>query len=119
MKKQMRKLVGLVTSNGIRCFASTYGEIAEMHIGPCQRCVGHALIDGTMIDNDRLAKIRARITEDETGHCALPSELAHNYWLDVAYLLELVDAINLHNSSCTNQTKHETEYGRITSRDMG
>lgn len=38
----MRKVVRLL-SNFASARAETYGEIAEMHAGPCERCVGYAV----------------------------------------------------------------------------
>lgn len=44
MKYLVRRLVHLINVAAIATVCETYGEISELHAGPCGRCVGYRVV---------------------------------------------------------------------------
>ena len=44
MKKLVRSFAGLVIRFAAKYACKTYGDVAELSHGPCQRCVGQQVI---------------------------------------------------------------------------
>ena len=49
MKRVVRWIVRRMTDVAGRLVCSTYGDMASMHKGPCERCVGHAIVGANQI----------------------------------------------------------------------